>query len=308
MTLGALLEQVRGLLQGSPALVEKGSVTPESERIVQAAFAAETGRELPRLDLYMEAVREMPGEVSDRALRYARERAAGTPLQHVTGVQFFFSNEYPVGPDVLVPRPETELLVSTAIERLKRDLPDEPILGLEVGLGSGAIAIELLAHYPGLTMIGTELTREARKRCRENAHRILGPGERRLEILKPRHADDVVEALEHALEKDGRRADFLISNPPYLHPEDEIDDEVVRHEPREALFAPVDRPLHFYEEVASKASGLLRPGGWVFMELSSERAAETGRAFEHEEWPVEILPDLAGRDRILVARNGERYG
>lgn len=95
-------------------------------------------------------------------------RAHGKLLQHLTGVQVFLDHEYEVGPEVLVPRPETEVLVRAAMDQLK-----EPQFGLELGIGSGVISIELLSHFESLTILASELSAEARDLALRNRNRIL---------------------------------------------------------------------------------------------------------------------------------------
>jgi release factor glutamine methyltransferase len=208
-----------------------------------------------------------------------------------------------VSPQVLVPRPETELLVVHAIQVLrgKGAMGSREGLGLEIGLGSGAISIELLAEFPTLRMIASELEEGAASVARGNARDILGAaGVGRLEVRLTGAAGSVLEPLREAL--DGRRADFLISNPPYLDPQaDEADEEVRAQEPAAALFAPAGDALFFYREIARGARGLLSPEGSVFVEMPHERAGAIRALFEESGWAVQTIPDLNERDRVLAA-------
>jgi release factor glutamine methyltransferase len=187
-----------------------------------------------------------------------------------------------VGPEVLIPRPETEALVALAISELS-----EPRLGLEVGVGSGAISIELLAKFPALRMVATELTEQAAACARANAAKILADPSR-LEIRMAQQGQ-VLEPLS------GLAADFLISNPPYLAERSELDEEVLRHEPHTALFAPEGDPLYFYRKIAETKVPR------TFLELPHERADAIRELLISHGWKAELHPDLTGRNRILRA-------
>lgn len=200
-----------------------------------------------------------------------------------------------MNPSVLIPRPETEILVTQTIAVLKeQDQP--PTLGLEIGVGSGVISIELLSQFPQLRMRASELMPEAKKVAEKNAERILGEREsKRLEIVLTGDPREVVEPFQ------GVRADFLVSNPPYLvSTSEEVDDEVLLHEPHVALFPPGEDPLFFYRVLAERASDLLVPQGYLFLEVPHERSSEIQDLFKKEE--CEIRLDLTQRERVLIVR------
>lgn len=293
----AALKSVREVLSSNHELVRKDLVDAEAEQIVLAAFRLATGQPLSRVELFTRIQDRYPDAAGARALEMAGGRAAGKPLQHLIGTQAFLDHEYVVNRSVLVPRPETEFLVIEAIERLKSM---QPKLGLEIGVGSGVISIELLSAFPSLQMIASEASPDAAKVAEQNAVAILGePGARRLRIVSAA-ADETVEPLSRAL--DSGRADFLITNPPYLDRADEIDVEVLQHEPEMALFPRTSDPLYFYRSIAQKGPQQLHPGGLVFAELAHERATETLNLFEFPLWDAKILKDLTGRGRVLVAQ------
>ena len=253
-TFQAVLKAVRETLEKSPEVAAKGCIETEAEQLVVAAYQKEMGRPLSRLDLFTRISDEFPAAANARLLSWTEERAQGKPLQHVTGVQVFLDHEYEVGPDVLIPRPETELLVVTALDYLRRESPAAR-LGLEVGLGSGVISIELLAAFPTLEMVASELTDVAASRAQINAMRVLGSGANRLRILRASSALEVMEPFERDLSNVAKdaQADFLISNPPYLSTKDPIEPEVLQHEPSTALFAPPEDLLHFYRLISLSA-------------------------------------------------------
>ncbi len=287
------LRLARRLLSANTDLVRKGVVDTEAEQLVIAAFRRAGGKELTRAELYLRAGDLYPGAAGEQLIIYAAARAEGRLLQHLIGTQRFLEHEYEVGPDVLVPRPETELLAALAMEKLR-----EPKVGLEIGLGSGVLSIELLARFPALEMIATELSRPAIDRARTNAQRLLGRTASRLRVLE---AGSPLEVCEPFLRAGAHGAQFLISNPPYLASHAETDAEVLAHEPHEALFAPKEDSLHFYRKIAIDAPKLLAPGAQVFLELPHERAGEIRTLFEDWNDPV-LLRDLTGRERMLTAR------
>ena len=294
------LKVAREILGASNELVAKGTIDTEAEQLVMAAVRTASGRMISRGELYLRIKDRYPDVAGEKLLSLAGTRAEGKPLQHLTGVQVFLEHEYEVGPDVLVPRPETEFLVVTALEQLAQ-AETAPLLGLEIGLGSGVISTELLSALPGLRMIASELTAEAEARARANARRILGdePARERLKIVRASGPLEVWQPLDREL--GGKKADFLISNPPYLAATDPIDEEVVRHEPATALFAPASDLLHFYREIAISGARYLRPGAYFFGELAPERSGEIVELFKKSAWSAQVLEDLAGRDRVLVA-------
>jgi release factor glutamine methyltransferase len=290
-------------------LVDEHLVETEAEQCVSHAYRVGTGEELTRMDIYSHASHPFPLKSGEELIRVALGRAEGKLLQHLFGTQYFYDHEYEVGPDVLVPRPETELLVSFAIEEIEKNA-STPELGVEVGLGCGAISIELLARFSSLKMVGSELTPEARRRALTNARNILGEGDAnagRLVAVQAGEALDVLGCLKNSL--GDRRADFLISNPPYLVPgSDEVTAEVHAYEPHTALYAPPHDPVFFYREIAKGAEELLKPGGKVFVEIPHERTRDVRQCFVDSGWEVTVQLDLAGRDRILIARKRAKRG
>lgn len=306
MILNEVLCAVRSVLsqrmapQGTSATGRAdAAVDFEAEHIVLRAYQVETGERLSRMDLFSRDRVEVPSAVLNRALEWSAKRAQGVPMQYLTGTQSFLEHEFTVSPAVLVPRPETESMTARAIEELQAGAVG-PRLGVELGLGSGAISVEILDRFPALRMVATEFSPGAIEIAKENARRILGEGAHRLEIVRVPEPLHVFEPLENRIAP--RSVDFLISNPPYLVHDHEVEPEVRAHEPRIALFAPASDPLHFYRKVAEEAARVLRPGGRVWMEVPHERAESIQNLFEKQGWNAKIELDLAGRERVLCAQ------
>lgn len=288
------IQSAKQTLSQSRELVGKGLVETEAEQIVLAAYKKTTGKDLTRLELFSKSAEPFSRDAAHQVFLMSSHRAAGQPLQYLTGSQVFLDHTYVVAPGVLIPRPETEVLVTIAFEYLDTH---KPSLGIEVGVGSGIISIELLNRYPELNMVGTEVSEPAKKIAVLNAQRILGGVNSQRLAINPPHHHGLPEATHQS-------ADFIISNPPYLVASDPIEQDVLQHEPHEALFAPPRDPFYFYRAIAADGPALLRSGGMAFLELPSERALEIHKLFRNNGWNVEIKNDLTGRHRVLVAISG----
>lgn len=284
-----------------------GEVLPQNpiqeiEQLITAAYQRETGKILTRIELYSQPQEPFPATALAVLLDFARQRASGRPLQHITGLQEFLGHEYQVSAAVLVPRQETEGLVMAVITSLGGE-SGLPLSGIEVGLGSGVISVELLSRFPGLTMTASDVSEPALAVAAQNALGILGGAwEQRLKVLR---LSDPLAVLAPFFGSVGGGVDFVISNPPYLISTDAIDAEVVKNEPHEALFAPMGDPTYFYSKIALEAPSVLKTNGksWVFLEVPHERGQEILRIFSKPKgWNARLLPDLTGRDRVLVAR------
>ncbi len=290
------------ILGTSPALAERGSIETESEQLVIGAFrkASGRGRSFGRNDLYVRVMDAFPREAGELLVGMANRRARGEPLQYLLGYQYFLNHEYDVDPSVLIPRPETEILVYEVTQTLKRQF-EQPKVGLEIGVGSGCVSIELLKLFPALTIIGSEISPGAIEVARRNATKILGDDYAKRFDLRLATADrDVYEPFEDASWLRAGRADFIVSNPPYLVEASEVDTDVLQHEPKAALFAPAGDPLYFYRKILEGAEAFLKPSGYVFFECPHERIDRIGALFGPD-WKVEGYRDLNERPRVLRA-------
>jgi release factor glutamine methyltransferase len=259
------------------ALREAG--LPEGEALDLLALA--TG--LSRKELLLRLSQAPPPEAEARALDLLERRLSGYPLQYLLGEVEFFGLPLRVREGVLIPRPETEGLVALALEL---PLPPRPRV-LDVGTGSGAIALALKQYLPQAEVWATDIDEKALALARENARR-LG-----LEVA----------FLKAPLTGGLRDLDLVVSNPPYL-PEAyrQVAPKELSFESPLALYAgqeglDVARPL------AKEAWEALRPGGWLFLELAPENVGAMAGELRAAGWQgVEVLRDLAGRERYLRAR------
>lgn len=221
-------------------------------------------------------------------------RLAGEPVQYVLGAWPFRRVELMVDPRVLIPRPETEELVDVALA-LVADAAG-PIVAADLGTGSGAIALSLVAERPlgSVTVWATDVSPDALDVARAN---LAGLGRRgnQVRVAEGSWYEALPADLMGAL-------DLLVANPPYVAPGDEVDEAVARWEPHLALWSG-DDGLAAIEEITAGAARWLQPGGWLVMEIGAGQGeAVRARMAAGGLRDIEVRPDLQGRDRIAIAR------
>lgn len=217
-------------------------------------------------------------------------RARREPVAYITGVQEFWSLPFAVSPAVLIPRPETELLVEVTCRLLRRSAAGGRVTVCDVGTGSGCVAVALARELPAAAVVAVDVSPAGLAVARRNAaaHGV----EARIEWCH----GDLFAGLDA-----GVRFDAIVSNPPYLAPGDAVSPELA-FEPVEALAAGSDG-LSVIRRLVATAPACLTPGGWLVVEIGAGQAArvlELARAAGLVETGVET--DLAGIDRVLVAR------
>jgi release factor glutamine methyltransferase len=229
-------------------------------------------------------------------------RAAGEPVQYLTGKQEFWGLEFEVTPAVLIPRPETEHVVEVALERLSaRGASGQPVRIADVGTGSGCIAVALGRELPHAEIVATDISAAALDVARRNAARH-GVSDR-IHFLET----DLLEAaslLPLATRHSPLPFDLIASNPPYIARDEaaSLPREVREHEPEAALFGGA-AGLEIYARLIEQAASLLRTGGVLVVELgygSDERVREMFHV-KHCWHKVSIINDLAGIPRVLSA-------
>jgi len=268
-------------------LAEKGDEHPR--RSAEWLLSAATG--FSRVELY--AHHDRPLSPEERAvLREAvKRRAAGEPLQYVTGEVAFRHLVVKVRPGVLIPRPETEVLTGEVLDALRR--LESPLVA-DVCTGSGCIALSLAQEHPGARVLAADISPVAVEVAAENAAR-LGYAER-VSVFE----GDLLGALPAEMLG---TLDAVVSNPPYIPSADlaELPAEVAGFEPRLALDGGADG-LDVYRRLLVEARAWLRPGGLLAVELDERRVRDAAQ--EALEWyeEVRVVADLTGRDRIVTAR------
>lgn len=227
-------------------------------------------------------------------LHLIERRAAGEPLQYITGHQEFYGLDFRVTPAVLIPRPETEFLVERII-KLMDDSMTSPLI-VDVGTGSGCIAVSLAVNVPRARVIATDLSGAALEVARTNAERH-GANDR-IEFLQ----GDLVEPLKaHHLENS---VDVLASNPPYVNAGNAelIQREVRDWEPGEALFGGVEG-LDFYRRLLVEGLTFVKPGGYMIFEIGYNQLDAITEIIAALEWElVDVVNDLQGIPRTVTLR------
>lgn len=270
------MEGSRLVRKASEYLEARGVASPrvEAESIVMHALGTD------RAGLYTD--REVGLEAATRIARALCSRCEGTPLQHLIGSQPFLGLDLVVRPGVFIPRPETETLVERALEVLAG--VTGPVVA-DVGTGTGAIALAIKQARPDARVLAVDRSTDALALARENAERHG----LEIELLE----GDLLAPVPQGL-------DLVVSNPPYVTEEEyaTLPREVLA-DPREALVGGTE----VIRRLAGDAPRHLRPGGWLALEIGETQGAEVRAILEPRFTDVRILPDLAGRDRIAIARS-----
>lgn len=272
------------IVEASSIFSSAGIAEPSREARSLLAFAL--GRETTYLFAHPES-RLSQTELS-RYRELVRRRESHEPLQYIVGKQEFFALDFKVSPDVLIPRPETELLVETAIKLLKT--VDSPRI-CEVGVGSGCISVALLKNLPAAIVIGLDISAPALEIARANAviHKVAD----RLTL----HYSDMFSKLEE------RGFDAIVSNPPYVVVQDfgYLQPEVRDYEPRIALTDGADG-LIIIRQLISESPRFLVPGGLLIFEFGFDQVENVKRLLDSKIWrSIEISADLQGIPRTATA-------
>ena len=211
-------------------------------------------------------------------------RCAHEPLQYLTGVAYFRHLELKVGPGVLVPRPESELLVEAVLTRIEK--MNGPVSVVDLGSGSGALALAIATESPQTHVIAVEKSADAIHWLKENVSFI----DEKVRILE----SDVATALE------GVKCDVVIANPPYIPDNEALPKDVATHEPAVALFGGPDG-MRTPRLFVSAAARLLKPGGFLAIEHHETQAEEVGDVLTLEFEDILLHKDLNGRPRFTTA-------
>lgn len=251
--------------------------------------------DLKRTELYLEPDFTLSEGEWERFLAWVERRAAGEPIQYITGWAAFRDLDLRVTPAVLIPRPETEGLVQVVLEALReaRARWPQPRV-LDLGTGSGAVALAVAHEWPAARVTATDLGDGALEVARANAAR-LGLSAR-VTFLPGEWFDAV---------GDDERFEVVVSNPPYVaaHEWPDLPADVRDHEPRSALVGG-ESGLDDLRIIVDEAPRHLVTGGLLALELAEQRAGEVAGWLEgaHDWSEAEVVDDLAGRPRVLLAR------
>jgi release factor glutamine methyltransferase len=223
-------------------------------------------------------------KVPDRFWKMVDRRHAGEPVAYITGRRAFWNIELHVGPGVLVPRPDSEVLIASAIEHF--DGTEGPKRILDLGTGPGTLLLAALDVWPEATGIGVDVSRQAMSYAAANARRL--GFEPRIKLKEGNWADGIKEKF-----------DLVLCNPPYVPEGAEVGSGVREYEPDEALFAGKEG-LDAYRELAPQLPRLLNKNGLAAVEIGFDQAEAVTALLARDGLQANVAQDLGGRDRVLL--------
>lgn len=258
----------------------------ELQAIISLIFSYVKG--WSRVDIFMNENKELSDFSREKIDSIVDRMLLGEPIQYITGDARFYGMDFKVGPGVLIPRPETAELVDWIVD----DNRKEDLSVLDIGTGSGCIAVSLARTLPFPLVTAVDFSGTALEVAEKNATALK---------------TDVkfIKADMYSWLPDADSLDIVVSNPPYIAPDEEKDMEVrvKDFEPREALFVDGNDPIRPYKRIERIAKHGLRCGGFVYLELNPRFSEDVRSLFVAEEWnDVELRIDSYGKKRMLKAR------
>jgi release factor glutamine methyltransferase len=280
-------QRLSGYPAGSPSA--STSASPTARRDAELLLLYVTG--LTRADLLTHPERPLPEEQRAAYDRAIARRQQHEPIQYITGTQEFYGRPFCVTPAVLIPRPETEHLIEAAatLRVGETALALESLRILDIGTGSGILAVTLALHYPHATVTATDISSAALAVARLNAdtHGVAS----RIRFLE----SDLLDVVR------GESFHLIVSNPPYVANDEPLAPEVVRFEPHTALFAGPDG-LTLYRRLIPAAAAALAPGGHLLLEIGQgQQPAIEQLLLAAHLTAIRFFPDLQGIPRVAAA-------
>ena len=284
-TAGEMLGMARAFLE------RKGA--PEGRLEAELLVAHSLG--LDRLGLFMQLDRPVRGAEIDAARDLLVRRGRREPVAYITGKREFYGRDFRVGRGVLIPRPETEQLVDIARERARERAgaleKDRSYHVLDIGTGSGCIAVTIALEVPNACVTAVDISEKAIAYTEANAEL---------------HEVDVAVLCGDGIGVASGAApfDLVVSNPPYVDPADApgLAPEVREYEPEQALFAPEGDVDHWVRRLLTDSAGVLVPGGLLLVELGAGQGARALALAREAGFEARLHEDLAGIERVLEAR------
>ncbi|MCP4724561.1 MAG: peptide chain release factor N(5)-glutamine methyltransferase [bacterium] len=246
-----------------------------------------------RLDLYLNYDKPVTDEERSKFKELYRRRLSHEPIQYILGTTEFMSLPFIVNPDVLVPRPETELLVEKIIEICKAKWNDDEITILDIGTGCGNIAVSLAHFLPNAAVEGVDISPDAVEVAMKNAE--MNDNVKNLKLF--------VKDVFRCGENDYSELKVIVSNPPYVSQDQKemLDKEVVEYEPSIAVFTGDDN-LEYYRKIAALGYSWLSGDGLLFFEIGYDIGDNVKKLLEESGYNnVKVIKDYARHDRIVIA-------
>lgn len=262
---------------------------PFAEEDALEIILAATG--FDKTALLLRGTEPLTPEISARIESYRKRRLSGEPIDHILGWREFYGRRFQISKEVLSPRADTETLIRGALKRLKQ--MSSPQL-LDLGTGSGAIGLTLLAEKPKARLIATDLSQAALSVAQANADALN---------LCSRAA--FYQGEWWTAVPEGQKFDMVVSNPPYITDAamKDLEREVLDFDPDMALRGGING-LDAYRRIISEASQYLKPGGWLGLEIGFDQGPALKKHLEAGTWSdISLDTDLGGLDRVVWARN-----
>jgi len=253
---------------------------------------------LDRLQLFCELERPISGKELDNARDLLVRRGRREPTAYVTGKREFYGRDFAVKSGVLIPRPETELLVDRGRELMKGR--GREVAVADLGTGSGCLAVTLALELEDARVWGIDISGDAVELARENAQRFEAEVDFRVA--------DGISGLANIVTERGAALDLIVSNPPYIEPAEaeSLAPEVREYEPEIALFAPEGDPDHWLRALLEAGEGLLSNGGSILVELGHQQGERAIALAGDLGWSACLHKDLAGIERVFEGQPAAR--
>lgn len=277
---------VQRILEWTTTFLKQKGV--ESARL-EAELLLSHARKCQRIRLYTDFGTLLTDEERSIMRELVQRRAKREPLAYIVGSREFYGRSFEVGPGILIPRPETETLVDACLELIPKDEAREI---LEIGFGSGCIAITLAKQRPQCAVVATDISDVASEVAKRNCEKLGVTNQ--VTLL----SGDTLEPLKNT----GRRFDGLVSNPPYIRDDERetLQPEVALHEPATALFAGADG-LDVVRRIVAQAPDHLKPGAFLSLELDPAQCESVVALLESAGFEsVTTRRDLCGNERVVV--------
>lgn len=281
----------RIILWSAGFLKEKSKDATSSPRL-EAEILLAAVLKLDRLKLYLQLDRPLTSDERAAFKIFLRRRAEGEPVAYIIGYRDFYRHRFKVNSHVLIPRPETELLVEEALLSMTGAVSPKV---LDVGAGTGCIGISVAAERPDALVTAWEYSNEALQVATENARDLEV---KNIILMKQDALSQNLDVQDHF--------DIIVSNPPYVAQSESIlmSFSTLNFEPKVALFADDAEGLQFYRHFAKNFQKLLSPGGTMILEIGFRQGQQVVELLQMSGWQnIKIKKDLAGHDRVVSAQS-----
>ena len=292
-----MTDTVRHHIHQGEKLLTRAGMT-ESPRLDSEILLAHCLR-VERLQLIVAEDQMVSDSDSQQFYQSISQRSLGIPVAYQIGYRSFWKADFKVGPEVLIPRPESERIIEIAIQCLGQErYPNDSFRFLDLGTGSGCLLLSLLSEYPRARGLGVDRSLEALTYARRNA----------AELSLQKRVHWLCCSWGEGLNSGCCDYDLIVSNPPYVTSEEyrHLSRSIRHYEPEGALVAP-EEGMGFHQQILKLAKEILAPRGWILLELGRDQGQQLYRftvnlgGFTN----IQILKDYAGQDRVLLSRRAE---